>query len=102
MASLKTALSKYCPKTVSAAELRTQIGEFVLQELEAHADMYIEGDTFTQKELELLKSVLRIRMHVNPYQPLKVGRYASTAVADDLWDADMSCWTEEDLCGPAK
>jgi len=94
MASLKTALSKYCPKTISADSLRSEIGEFVLQELESHADMYIEGDTFTQKELELLKSVLRIRLHVNPYQPIKVGRYASTTGADDLWETDMS-WVPE-------
>lgn len=91
MASLKTAFSKYCPKTISEAELIREIGVFVLQELEGHADMYIEGNTFTQKELELLKSVLRIRLHINPYQPIKVGRYASTSVdIDDLWEADMA------------
>lgn len=94
MASLKTALSKYCPKTISAASLRSEIGEFILQELEDYADMYIEGDTFTQKELELLKAVLRIRLHVNPYQPIKVGRYASTAGADGLWETDMSLTTK--------
>jgi len=100
MASLKTALSKYCPKTISAAALRSEIGAFVIQELESHADIYIEGDTFTQKELELLQAVVRIRMHVNPYQALKVGRYASTKGIDDLWETDMS-WTNGSEAPPA-
>jgi hypothetical protein len=65
------------PPVFSRTEGFAKLGEFVVDELQNATDVEIIGNGFSERDLEMIKAIIRIRLHVNPCPAFVVGSYHS-------------------------
>jgi hypothetical protein len=74
MGNIKALVPKK-PPVYSNSEAHQKIGEFVMEELQNATDVEIIGNGFSKRDLEMIKAIIRVRLHVNPSPRFVVGSY---------------------------
>lgn len=74
MGNLKALVPKK-PPVLSRTEGYAKIGEFVVEELQNATDVEIIGNGFSKRDLEMIKAIIRVRLHLNPSPAFVIGSY---------------------------
>lgn len=72
MGNLK-ALVPRKPPVIPRSEAYSKIGEFVFEELQNATEVEIIGNGFSKRDLEIIKAIIRLRLHVNPCPSFVIG-----------------------------
>jgi hypothetical protein len=63
------------PPVITRSEAYAKIGEFVLEELQNATEVEIIGNGFNKRDLEMIKALIKIRLHMNPCPTFVIGSY---------------------------
>jgi len=85
MGSLKACLPKK-PKTHSRLETYQIIGEYVMDELQEATNLEIIGNSFSKRDLAMIKAIVKVRLHVNPCPAFVVGTYSDSEPQFVEWE----------------
>lgn len=76
MGNIKALVPKK-PPVLTRTEAYTKIGEFVVEELQNATEVEIIGNGFNKRDLEMMKALIKVRLHMNPSPTFVIGSYRS-------------------------